>query len=222
MKKDYVHINVVLDRSGSMHPLAKATVDGFNEFLGSQRNLPGEVTISVAQFDDYYELVHDFDNINNVANWTAENFVPRGWTALYGAIGKTIDDVGKRLAAMPESQRPTKVVTLIITDGHENYSHNTKWGSHYNRHTIRKMVEHQQTQYGWEFIYLGANQDAILAAEEIGIAARNTSNYHATNIGTKAVYNMFAEKLSTSRSTGDYSSNLAFSPDDKKTLSTSK
>lgn len=164
-------IGVVLDRSGSMGSCRDSTIAGFNEFLKGQQQVPGRAVLTLAQFDNVYEIVHDFRNLHDVPGLTVETYVPRGSTALLDAMGKTIDDLGLKLAAMPEAERPDRVVVAVITDGYENAS--TK----YSRQMVFDRITHQKEKYGWEFLFLGAHEDAIAAAGEIGIDAGHAIRY---------------------------------------------
>jgi uncharacterized protein YegL len=190
MKNNYSDLTLVLDRSGSMSSIAEETIAGFNEFVDNQKRLPVEAFFSLVQFDDVYELVHDGIPIQDVPLLDNHTFVPRGSTALLDAIGKTIDDVGKRLASLDEDQRPEKVVVVIITDGQENSS------TQYNLSDINEKISHQRNAYKWEFLFLGANQDAIATAVNVGIRSTSALTYAATPEGTTSAFR------STSRSVG--------------------
>jgi uncharacterized protein YegL len=190
MKKDYAKIVVVLDRSGSMSSIKNSTIEGFNKFLDSQRELvkedgtaAGECDISLYQFDDRYEAVYENKDIKLAPKLNQETFVPRGGTALLDAIGKTIDKLGNTLRDLKESNRPEKVIFVIYTDGEENSS------KEYNRNTIFDMITHQREKYNWAFVFLGANQDAIATATSYGISAGAAITYGANTIGTTNVYN---------------------------------
>ena len=191
MKNNYSDLTLVLDRSGSMSSIAEETISGFNEFVDNQKRLPVEASFSLVQFDDVYELVHDGIPIQDVPLLDNHTFVPRGSTALLDAIGKTIDDVGKRLASLDEDQRPEKVVVVIITDGQENSS------THYNISDINKKISHQRNAYKWEFLFLGANQDAIATAVNVGIRSSGALSYAATPEGTTSAYRSIGRTIET-------------------------
>lgn len=180
MKTD---ISVLLDRSGSMQLIADDTVGGFNAFLKEQQALPGEAVLTLVQFDsEGYDVILDARPIAEATSLTTETFKPRASTPLLDAMGRLIRDTGARLKAMPESERPEKVVAVIITDGHENASREFK------ADRVREMVEHQTAVYKWSFIYLGANQDAILVAKAMGISMDTAATYRADSAGTQASY----------------------------------
>ena len=171
---EHTQIVVVLDRSGSMQECREATIRGFNEFLESQKVGPGTARLYLAQFDDEYQFLYDRPIAEAVA-LNGENYIPRGWTALLDAIGRTINEMGAILSAIPPAERPSKILFAIVTDGLENRS------TEFSREKIREMVTHQQDKYGWEFIFLGANQDAVIEGEKLGVPLT-----HAATFGTAA------------------------------------
>lgn len=182
MKDDATDISIVLDRSGSMDSVRSDTIGGFNTFIKEQKVIPGSAKLTLAQFDHEYEIVHDGKNIADVPDLTTETFVPRGNTALFDAIGRTIIATGKRLATIPEQDRPARVVFVIVTDGQENSSHE------FTGAKVLEMITHQREAYKWQFVFLGANQDAIKAAGSIGIAAGSSLTYAANSVGTKSAF----------------------------------
>jgi hypothetical protein len=199
MKQNYTEILVVLDRSGSMASIKNDTIGGFNRFLEDQQKVPGEAKITLAQFDEHYEVVLNAVPVKDAKPLNDTTYVPRGSTALYGAIGRTIDEAGRRFAAMPESERPEKVVVLIITDGQENASHGQEWSKQYAASKIKEMVEHQSNAYKWQFVYIGANQDAVMNAQGIGIQSANALNYTSNSVGTQALYASVTDNLRSYR-----------------------
>jgi len=175
MKNNYCHISVVLDRSGSMSSCVKETREGFNKFISDQQKNSGETTVSLAQFDDKYEVNYQFKPIKEVPFLDTNNFIPRGMTALLDAMGKTINETGKQLADLNEKERPSRVIMVILTDGEENSSRE------FTRQQVFDMVKHQQDKYNWDFVFLGANQDAIATASQYGIGAKSAMNYVGSN-----------------------------------------
>lgn len=200
MKQDYTHITVLLDRSGSMAALREDTIGGFNRFLKEHQKAAGQCTLSLHQFDDEFETLHNFALVQAVAKLTNETFEPRGNTALLGAIGKAIDLTGQMLKATGERHRPAKVLFVIITDGLENHSHVVKWAKDKTRAAINDKIKHQTDVYKWEFVYIGANQDAIHEARDIGIAACNALDYSANAVGTSSLYASLADNTVKFRS----------------------
>ena len=156
-KENFTSLNVILDRSGSMRKIAAETIEGFNCFLAQQQKLEGEATLTLAIFDDKYELIHDCVPLKDVQPLTSEIYYARGYTSLLDAVGKTINTTGVKLAAMAEEDRPSKVLFLIMTDGQENSS------VEFVGDKIKEMINHQRDKYAWNFIFIGANQDVIMA-----------------------------------------------------------
>lgn len=181
MKADYTDISIVLDRSGSMDSIRQDTIGSFNTFLRDQKTVPGQATITLVQFDDRYETVYRAINLNDAPELTLQTYVPRGSTGLLDAIGRTIDETGQRLAAMPEAERPENVIFVILTDGEENSSHQ------YSPERINEMICHQRDVYSWQFVFLGANQDAIMTASQLGIASGQALTFAASPAGAQAV-----------------------------------
>ncbi len=191
--KDFTDITVILDRSGSMASISDATVSGFDEFVNSQKAKGDNAALSLVQFDDVYEQVWNGLPINTVPS-VREIFVPRGMTALRDAIGRTINETGKRLAALPEAQRPNKVVMVIITDGYENASKEFSYAQ------INEMVKRQNEQYSWAFIFLGANQDAVLEASNLGIKGGWATTYNANEGSVKKSFTRMSDHVNVYRS----------------------
>lgn len=192
-KENLTSINVIIDASGSMSNLTSNTIRNFNSFLKDQKAFPGEALFTLCTFNTHYSLVHDCKKISDVSELTTTTYVPKNGTALLDAMGTTIDNVGNKLAAMPEDERPSKVIFLIITDGHENSSHD------YTSNEIKSMVEHQKSVYSWEFVFMGANIDAIATGATLGISTRNSVSYTASAAGTHKLYSTISESMSSYR-----------------------
>lgn len=181
--RNQTEIVILLDRSGSMQSIGKATVEGFNTFLNEQKNADGEAFVTLVQFDDRYEMNYESLPVKDATPLIlGENFVPRGSTALIDAIGKTIEDLNT----------DRDVVFVIITDGEENASVT------YKREAIMKMIE-TQTEAGWKFLFLAANQDAIKAGGTIGIKGSNSINYSSTADSTINVFANVSQNMSKYR-----------------------
>ena len=181
MKNDITELVFILDRSGSMGGLEGDTIGGFNSMLEKQKKEPGQAYVSTYLFDNISELVHDRVPVKEVPAMTEEVYFVRGCTALLDAIGGAIDHIKDiHRYARPEDV-PEHTMFVITTDGMENASH------HYSADKVKAMIEHEKTKYGWEFLFLGANIDAVATASHIGIAAdravtfRNDSQGIATN-----------------------------------------
>lgn len=192
-KPNSTEIIVILDRSGSMEPIAADMCGGFDQFIADQRKEPGTCTVSLAQFAGEYETVYSAVDIHSVPPLA---LIPRGNTALLDAIGRTINETGERLSSMAEDARPSKVIVLIITDGEENASRE------FTQAQINGMITHQREAYSWDFVYLGANQDAIAVAKGLGVPPAAAINYAASPTGARAVYAVACRAVSTSRGGG--------------------
>lgn len=177
---DLTEIICVIDRSGSMGTIRNDAISGFNTFLEDQKAVDKPCKMTYAQFDTTYEVIHSGVDLQAVPPLTTETYVPRGGTALFDAVGRTIDEVGIRLAALPESERPGKVVFVILTDGEENSS------CEFTRERILGMIRHQQEKYKWDFVFLAANQDAFAVGTSIGISYN--ANFIASGAGVKRAY----------------------------------
>ncbi len=169
------HIICILDCSGSMSNIMADSIGGFNTFLKKQKELPDEATITVALFDDKYELLYDNVDIKSARELTSDVWFPRGMTALYDAIGKTINNDKAKLAKLGK-EAPAKVLVCVVTDGQENSS------KEYNRDQIKKLIKECEKE-DWNFIYLAANQNAFEVGSSFGISASNTYTYTASAAG---------------------------------------
>jgi hypothetical protein len=183
MKDGLIDITFVLDRSGSMSSCKDDTIGGFNSYISSQKDLKeGQVLFTLVQFDHEYDVVHRAKKVSDIPELNLMTFYPRGNTALLDAIGRSIEEAGQRFSKMKEEDKPEKVIFVILTDGQENSS------KEYNIKQINEMISHQQSKYSWEFIFLGANQDAISTGCSLGISVGKSMTYSQTSIGTKAVF----------------------------------
>lgn len=162
------HVYFLLDRSGSMQSIKTDTEGGFAAFIDEQRQAPGTCRVTLAQFDNSYEEVYAE---LAVADVPALDLQPRGGTALLDSMGHLITDAGARLAALPDDERPGTVIVAIMTDGHENASR--EW----THPAIKALVEQQTDQYGWEFMYMGADQDAIEVGAALGVRGDHSLTY---------------------------------------------
>jgi hypothetical protein len=203
-QQNYTHIETILDRSGSMSLCWDSTIEGFNSFLADQKKVGGKCTVTQVQFDNAYEIHYHYTDIADVAYINRETYIPRGSTALLDAIGKSIVRLGAELAAKPEHLRPSKVIVLIQTDGQENAS------TEFNRAQVFEKVKHQQDKYGWEFIFAGTNQDAIMTAASYGIPTRSAIYYSNTAHGTANVWANVSSNISDART---YGSSVCFTND---------
>lgn len=240
MRENYTHYALVLDGSGSMGHIRNGTLEGLNSFIKSQKEVPGDATLSLYQFSGRipnpnainirepvvksplygqgvgqaqaiwpfqygdtievhgHRLVHDFKNIQEVKELTTEDYQPSGGTPLLDTIGYAIVETGQKLAGFPESLRPAKVLFVIQTDGEENESKS------YTRSKINEMIKLQSEMYKWEFIFLGANQDAIKSGESLGISASRSLNYGYNNLSAGASLDVIGKKAAMYRSAASY------------------
>jgi len=170
--KDATHIAVLLDRSGSMGAVKDETISGFNYFLQEQKAVGDNAFFTLVQFDSQStDMVHEARPVRDVPDLNQDSYQPRGSTPLLDALGETINRTGKTLAAIPEANRPDKVVFVVITDGEENASHR------FTKTQVKEMIEHQTTKYNWQFVYLGANQNAFAEAGGVGISMAHAANF---------------------------------------------
>jgi hypothetical protein len=205
MKDNFTRIAIVLDRSGSMESCKESTVAGFNEFIRTQREIPGEATVKLVQFDDQYETVFD-KPLTECPELTQNTFVPRGSTALLDAQGRTIVELGQELAALPEQERPSKVIVVTLTDGLENAS------KQYNLDKIGEMIREQRDKYNWDFVFLGANQDAIATAAAMSIPLPSAMSYSTSKAGVAATMAAVSHYVGAARK----GNAAAFSTEDRK------
>jgi len=194
MKKGLTELVFILDRSGSMAGLESDTIGGFNSVLNKQKKEEGNANITTVLFDNNYELLHDRYNLHKLSNITGKEYFVRGTTALLDAIGKSIHKMGNVQKYAVDEERAEKVMFVIITDGMENAS------VEYSYDKIKKMINRQKEKYGWEFIFLGANIDAVNVAGRFGIGEDRAANYHSDREGTILNYEVISETVSMVRS----------------------
>jgi Mg-chelatase subunit ChlD len=206
---DNTVIVVVLDRSGSMVSIKSDTEGGFNAFMAEQAKQPGNVLVTLAQFDTEYEIVYTDKPISEVPKLDLR---PRGATSLLDAIGLTVVATGERLAALQEDERPAHVIVLVMTDGLENSS--KEW----TKEKVFELVKQQTDDYSWVFIFMGANQDAIAEGAKMGFSGDSSLTYDSANVsqavqntsnlvgrvraGGQAVYTAVERETSTTTKTG--------------------
>lgn len=193
MKKDYHEIICIIDRSGSMDEIKSDAIGGFNFFVKSQKEFEGETALSLVLFNNNYNVVYDGRDIKEVPVLDEKSYIPKGTTAMLDAIGTTIDRVGERLCETSEAERPEKVIVAILTDGLENAS------KEYSYEQIAAKVKLQQETYNWDFIFLAANQNAVVAAEKIAIRQEDSANFEASSEGTSEVFNLMEKMVSHKR-----------------------
>jgi hypothetical protein len=187
-------IAALLDRSGSMQAIADDTRGGFDAYVAAQRGQSGATLVTLPQFDNDHGVVYQNQPIDDVPPLALE---PRGTTALLDAIGRFVTEVGSGLAALPEEDRPGGVAVVVMTDGHENAS--AEW----TKGAVRKLVSQQETVYGWDFVFLGANMDAIDVGTSLGFAPGKSLTYDASEARVGGAFSAVASYTSRKRSRGD-------------------
>lgn len=184
----------ILDRSGSMGSMLTETIEGFNSFIDEQKAVKGKAKVTLVQFDNKYDVIYSGVKLKNVPVLDTNTFKPRGMTALLDAIGKTLTEQKERIT---NEKWADKVIVVILTDGHENASQEFKTD------TVKKLTKDAQDE-GWSFVYLGANQDAIVAAQQFGIDTKSTLNvvsgYAATSTGMLSATRMYSTSVTELRS----------------------
>jgi len=183
----------VLDMSGSMSPLTMETIGGYNAMIADQKKEEGDALVTTVLFDHRYNMIHDGVNIKEVKDMTTAEYMPTGMTAMLDAVGMTINHVGQKLAALPEEERPEKVLFTVVTDGKDNSSKEFNWK------TVRNMIKHQHDKYSWVFTFLGANIDVDRVSDNLGIDKMLSKRYTASKIGTQKVFNAISKTMSFAR-----------------------
>ena len=193
MNNNLTEIVFILDRSGSMAGLEGDTIGGFNAMVERQKKEPGDALLSAVLFSDDCQVLYDRADIRKVEPMTEQQYRVGGCTALLDAIGGAVHHIGNVHKYAREEDRPGKTIFVITTDGLENASHA------YTYEEVQRMVKHEQEKYGWEFLFLGANMDAISAARSFGIRADRAVRYRRDRAGTELNYRVFSETVAKVR-----------------------
>lgn len=196
MKKNLTELVFILDKSGSMAGLERDTIGGFNAMLSKQKALDGECRITTVLFDNCCQLLHDRIDIRAVSPMTEKEYQVGGSTALLDAIGQTIHKLAGVQRNTAEEYRAGNVMFVIITDGEENASRE------YSPRKVRAMIQKEQEKYGWEFVFLGANIDAVETAGRFGIAPDRAADYVPDSAGTELNFQAMSETVACFRATG--------------------
>ena len=196
MKKNLTELVFILDKSGSMSGLENDTIGGFNSMLEQQKKVGGQCIITTVLFDNRYELLHDRMDLRAIRPITRREYSVGGSTALLDAMGKTIHKIATAQKNTAEDYRAEKVMFVIITDGEENASR------YYSSAQVKDMIRRQKERYGWEFIFLGANIDAVETAGRFGINADRAVDYVADSKGTQLNYRIMSESVAAFRQCG--------------------
>lgn len=203
MNENLTEIVCIIDRSTSIKTsgLIDSTIEGFNALLAKQKMEPGEARMTVVLFDgdhynpgSAYEVRYDGEPLHLIENLSRDNFVPKGMTALYDAIGKTIDMIKTRVSNVPNEERPGKTIVAIMTDGEENSSVEYKYD------VVKTMIETMEKDYNWSFLFLGAGIDAMKQGSGIGVQLGNTLSYNNSGDGTRSAFMKMSGVMSNARS----------------------
>lgn len=190
----------IIDRSGSMCGLESDTIGGFNSMIEKQKNEDGKAFVSTVLFDNVSEVIHDRVELQQIRKMTNRDYYVRGCTALLDAVGGAIKHIGNIHKYARKEDVPEKTMFVIITDGMENASHR------YSKDQVKRMIERQKKKYGWEFIFLGANIDAVETAGNIGIAPEMAVNYNCDSRGTQLNYEVISDALCAVRAGNEMNS----------------
>ena len=193
MKQGLTEIVFILDRSGSMSGLEKDTIGGFNSTIEKQKQESGEAYVSTVLFDTEMEVLHDRTPLANIAPLTEKEYYARGCTALLDAIGGAIHHIGNVHKYARDEDRPEKTIFVITTDGYENASRR------YSAERVKQMIERQKQKYGWEFIFLGANIDAVGVADRFGVDRQHAVRYECDSAGTALNFQVMNKMVSCAR-----------------------
>ncbi len=212
MNTQLTEIAYILDRSGSMQPMQEPAVAAFNDFIKSQLDVPGDARLTLIQFDDAYEVPVPAMLIKDVPQLTAATYTPRGSTALLDAIGRTIKETDRRISALPEGEKPGKVILAIFTDGMENAS------QEYTIKHIGDLIRLYRDQKGWEFLFLAANQDAIASGSAMHMNASLSANVSYNPKGIRTTGSAMSRKVRAMRMKSGGNMDTQAMEDDAKSM----
>lgn len=194
MKNNITELVFILDRSGSMSGLESDTIGGFNSMIKKQKKLEGDCYVSTVLFDNESKVLHDRVKLRDVPEMTDNDYTVGGCTALIDAIGGAIHHIGNIHKYARAEDVPEHTMFVITTDGQENASHR------YTSEQVKKMIERQKEKYGWEFLFIGANIDAVETAARYGISRDRAVNYNADGDGTHILYDSVTKAVFNVRS----------------------
>ena len=209
MNKDYTHISVILDRTGSMEAIRDDTIGGFNAFLEQQRAEPGKATMTLVQFDsqDPYEVIHRFKPVDKVSELNRQTYVPRAMTPLLDAIGRGINDLEENLGQLKEEEYPSKIIFVIVTDGQENASRE------FRREQIQIMISDKSEKESWQFVFLSADLAAMGDAMSVGFAADSSLLFAKDSEGSLNAWDSLSKRTSDYRASRK--SKMTFNKEDR-------
>jgi hypothetical protein len=190
---DLTHITLVLDRSGSMDEFRDDAIGGFNAFVEQQRAAPGKATLTFVQFDHEYTTVYHAQPIADVPRLDRDHYIPRGQTALYDAVGRSVAETAEHIAKLPEDERPTRVVVAILTDGHENAS------KEYSYDRVRAILAEKATAAGWHVLFLASAMDVAASAVRMGVPESHTTTFEPSRRGTRDAFGHVSRVVTSMR-----------------------
>ena len=193
MKNNISELVFILDRSGSMSGLEGDTIGGFNSLIEKQKRVEGKCFVTTVLFDNRSETIHDRVELGEISPMTEDDYSVRGCTALLDALGETIRHIAHIHRYARAEDVPAHTTFVIMTDGMENASRR------YDSATVKRMIEHEKEKYGWEFLFLAANIDAVETARHFGITEDRAVNYHADSVGTQVAYETVADAVCMAR-----------------------
>ena len=197
MKKNLTEIVFILDRSGSMGGLEADTIGGYNSMISKQKKEDGDALVTTILFDDKVETLHDRKDLKKIEKITDDDYFVRGCTALLDAVGSTIKHISDVHKELPEDERPDKTLFIITTDGMENASRK------YTYEKVKKMVEKKKKKNNWEFIFLGANIDAVSVADKFGVSKNRAVRYECDSVGTALNFEAMSKMVGCARKCTD-------------------
>ncbi len=208
MKNNITELVFILDRSGSMAGLESDTIGGFNAMIEKQRKEEGECYVSTVLFGNHSEVLHDRIKLSEIKPMTDKDYTVHGCTALIDAIGDAIHHIGNIHKYARREDVPANTMFIITTDGQENASHK------YTSKEVKKMIERQKKKYGWEFLFIGANIDAVETAARYGIERNRAVNYNADGVGTRILYDTVATAVCNVRASAPLSDTWSYNIDE--------
>jgi hypothetical protein len=212
MNPNLTEIAYILDRSGSMQPMQEPAVAAFNAFVKAQLDVPGDARLTLIQFDDAYEVPIAACPVQDVRQLTAATYTPRGSTALLDAIGRTVKDIDRRVSALPDTEKPGKVILAIFTDGEENASHE------YTPKHISDLIRLYRDEKGWEFLFLAANQDAIATAATMSIDRSTSGDVKYSKASIRSTGSAMSRKVRAMRMKSSGNMDAQAVEDDAKSM----
>jgi len=197
--KKYVKIINIIDKSGSMSSMIDMAINGFNEFLTEQKSVDGNALVSTILFSDVYKPLYDDQDIQECKLFDKNNYVTGGMTKIYDSVCKTINNEINKLGNLPKDKRPEKTLCVILTDGQENNS------KQFSKEQTKKLVQEMKDDFNWEFIFLGADENAAFTAESIGISRGNSYAFANNSVGLSDAYQNISRATKVYRMSADVS-----------------